>query len=527
MASQQILPNPYIGELRFMACDKFVTGWAQCDGSLLPIEGNEALFSLILTTYGGDGFTNFALPDLRSRFPISVGQEFSLGKYGGEEFVTLQVNQLPAHRHTVNSNKEGGSQDASGKFWGYCNVEPYTTAEAAFTMNPATLKSFGKGAAHENRIPFQAICYYIALVGEYPSPDGNNIASPYLSELRIFSFDIVPHGWTRCNGQLLPIDQNQALYSLLGAAYGGNDLTTFAVPDLQARVPMHTGFSMPRGVGAGEAEHILTLDEIPVHTHTALASSEPPTSPTPTNNFWVGELTLAPYGITNNNPPMSATALSSTGEGQSHTNMAPYTVLNICMATVGIYPQSNDNAPADSQGDNYLTEIRMFAGKVVPAAWTPCNGQILPISKNSDLFGLIGDRYGGNGETTVGLPNLQIRGAVGAGKPPNLTPYGTGEIGGMVTVTLTENETPAHTHAPNAFESGTGNTPTSDPNNAIWRIPGTDRGLNYYATAIGTPLSMNGNAIGRQGSGQPHNNLMPYTVFIFCIALQGTYPSEW
>jgi microcystin-dependent protein len=525
MSVQQVLPDPYIGEIRIFATPGPVKGWLLCDGSLLPIESNEALFSLIQTTYGGDGLTDFAIPDLQSRVPISVGEGYGLGRYGGEESVTLQVDQLPTHRHTVQSNNMGGLEDATNNFWGNSTNNVYAPAPGTATMNPATLASYGGGDGHENRIPFQAITYYIAIEGQYPSPDGIYIPPPYLAELRIFSFYFAPKGWIPCNGQLLPIHLNIALFSLVGTVYGGDGVVDFAAPNLQARVPMHAGPNMARGLGAGEAEHTLTLNEMPVHTHTALASSDTRNSTSPVNNFWAKLPAGTPYGNTNDNGPMAESALSLEGGGLSHNNMAPYAVLNICMATQGIFPEPGGDSPIpDSKADNYVSEIRMMAGKIVPAAWLPCNGQILSQSAYTSLFSLIIDIYGNTTNTTFVLPDLQARAAVSSGKPQNLTPYATGETGGLATVTLTEKGTPEHTHAPNTVAAGLNNQ--SDPKSMIWSDPGIRDPPAFYVTTMNNPVNLNRGAIGTQGGGQPHNNLMPFTVFVFCIAFNGTFPTR-
>src|SRR5207342_203313 len=107
------------------------------------------------------------------------------------------------------------------------------------------------------------------------------MAEPFLAEIRIMSFNFPPKGWAMCNGQLLPINQNQALFSLLGTTYGGNGQTTFALPDLRSRVPMHFGNSLTLGQAAGEEAHTLNINEMPTHTHTVKGSSDNPTAATP------------------------------------------------------------------------------------------------------------------------------------------------------------------------------------------------------------------------------------------------------
>ena len=165
------------------------------------------------------------------------------------------------------------------------------------------------------------------------------MSEPYLSEIKIFSFNLAPNGWARCNGQLLPINQNQALFSLLGTTYGGNGQTNFALPDLRGRVPMHFG-SHPMGERAGQESHTLTLNEMPAHTHQAVASSNGPTVKTVAGNFWASNTGFSPYGTTVDTA-LSPAALGNVGGSQPHNNMSPYLVLNMCIALQGVFPSRN------------------------------------------------------------------------------------------------------------------------------------------------------------------------------------------
>ena len=165
-------------------------------------------------------------------------------------------------------------------------------------------------------------------------------SEPFLGQITIYSFNFAPRGWAQCNGQFLPINQNQALFSLLGTTYGGNGQTTFALPNLQGRVPMYAGNGFVLGQTAGEAAHTLSIAEMPAHTHQAVGSSNPPNATTPANNFWASNTGFKPYAATPN-ATMSPNAVSSVGGSQSHNNQSPYLVLNMCIALVGIFPSRN------------------------------------------------------------------------------------------------------------------------------------------------------------------------------------------
>ena len=160
---------------------------------------------------------------------------------------------------------------------------------------------------------------------------------PFLSEIRIFAFNFPPKGWAFCNGQLLPINQNQALFALLGTTYGGDGATTFALPDLRGRAPIHHGSSFNLGQRGGEEAHTITMSEMAAHTHQTRASADAPTVGPPTNNFWASNTGFTPYGSTAN-IAMSPTCIGNVGGSQAHENRSPYLVLNFCIALQGIFP---------------------------------------------------------------------------------------------------------------------------------------------------------------------------------------------
>lgn len=167
------MAQPYIGEIRMFAGNFAPVGWAFCEGQILPIAGNETLFQLIGTTYGGDGQNTFGLPDLRGRIPIHQGNGHYLAEMGGVEAVTLTVSQIPRHNHTLmvaaGTGYVASPVDAlPARHRDYKNF--VNAAPAAQPMHPGTLLSAGGSQPHENRPPFLCVSFIISLFGIYPSP---------------------------------------------------------------------------------------------------------------------------------------------------------------------------------------------------------------------------------------------------------------------------------------------------------------------------------------------------------------------
>lgn len=166
------------------------------------------------------------------------------------------------------------------------------------------------------------------------------MAEPFLSEVRIFSFNFAPKGWALCNGQLLPINQNQALFSLLGTTYGGDGQVNFALPDLRGRVSMHVGNSHTLGERAGEQAHTLLAAELPAHAHAVNASTNTADQIYPPNNLWAAGGSGAGFHQATN-ATMNSGMVSSVGGSQAHLNMSPFLTLNFCIALQGIFPSRN------------------------------------------------------------------------------------------------------------------------------------------------------------------------------------------
>jgi microcystin-dependent protein len=166
------------------------------------------------------------------------------------------------------------------------------------------------------------------------------MAEPFLSEVRIMSFVFAPKGWALCNGQLLPINQNQALFSLLGTTFGGDGRVNFALPDLRGRVPIHVGSGHTLGERGGEQAHTLSIAEIPTHVHVANGTTNAADTNTPANNTLLGIINDA-YGDPANLQAMAASEITNTGGSQAHLNMQPFLTLSFCIALQGIFPSPN------------------------------------------------------------------------------------------------------------------------------------------------------------------------------------------
>jgi microcystin-dependent protein len=172
------------------------------------------------------------------------------------------------------------------------------------------------------------------------------MSDPFIGEIRLFGFNFAPQGWAQCNGQLLPISQNTALFSILGTTYGGDGRTTFGLPNLQGQTPLHTGqgpglSDRQLGESGGEPSVTLNVSEMPLHAHAVAASSTIADQSNPTNTVWATgaggrgqNFYTRGAGV-----PMSNQALGATGGNQPHNNLPPYLVLNFCICVSGVYPQ--------------------------------------------------------------------------------------------------------------------------------------------------------------------------------------------
>lgn len=501
--------DPYIGEIRLFAGNFAPRGWAFCHGQLLPISQYSALFSLLGTTYGGDGRTTFALPDLRGRVPIGEGSgpgltSRRLGVKLGEESVTLNNSQLPSHNHgnvdlDIEVNATGsvlGSNTTGDKSIpgntvvtkGIRNERIYSSNDGAsivemmkdaFSINESInieidTNSSGNNSAHNNMSPALTLNYIIALNGVYPSRDGGSAVDPILGEIKMFAFNFAPGGFAKCEGQLFQISQYDALFSLLGTIYGGDGETTFGLPDLRGRMPIGSGNGpglSNYGVGHGEGKETVALseNEMPSHSHNVVKQTvnipKRENLPISTNrgNSAVPEGNVLAVGSRNERIYTTAGSDTMMKDSSVHFEFDDVPDITRLTSQEGVGQSHNNMMPSlginyaialqglyPSQGggstDEYIGMINMFAFNFAPSGYANCEGQLLPINNYQSLFSILGTTYGGDGRTTLGLPELRGRVPIGEGTGPGLSTRRLGAKIGEESVALTTAQMPTHNH---------------------------------------------------------------------------------
>lgn len=338
---------PLIGQLKLLPYSFAPRGYADCNGQLLPIAQNTALFSILGTTYGGDGRTTFGLPDLQGRAPVHHAPATPIGQKGGAAEVALSVETMPSHSHPVMATDAPATQaTAAGNVLASQAArgpENYAPAGQTVDMNEHALTETGGGQAHDNMQPSLALRFVVATDGLYPSRNGGGAADdtePFVGEIRAFGFNFAPRGWALCDGQLLAIQQYQALYSLLGTAFGGDGRTTFALPDLRGRTAIGIDSVHALGAKAGSETVALTADQIPAHDHqTELAEGNA------SEGAAAGHMLASGASLYNSgayDTELAAEAVGApTPNGLAHDNMMPFQTVNFSICLNGIYPSRN------------------------------------------------------------------------------------------------------------------------------------------------------------------------------------------
>jgi microcystin-dependent protein len=377
------------------------------------------------------------------------------------------------------------------------------------------IKAISASVAHR-RVPKAVIawCFVLAALSLLWSTQCR-AQDVFLGEIRMIAASSAPTGWYFCQGQTLSIATNTALFSLLGTYYGGNGMTTFALPDLRSRVAVDdgqgTGLSSYSLGETGGAETVtLTVNQLPSHTHAVAVDLLPGTASSPIGALFAKYPGIPSYG-TNASVAMSSSVVTSTGGGQSHTNIQPYLAINYMIAYTGIFPQSSGST---STPDAYVGEIRLVAFGTTPAGWVDCDGQLLSVTTDSTLFHVIGTTYGGDGTTDFAVPDLRSRVPLCANTSGS---YTLGQSGGEESHTLTVSEMPEHMHSLEVSGS------VATISNPVGAVPARNAAadLMYGTTSGGT---MGSAFLSSTGGGQSHENRQPFLAVHFIICTSGVTP---
>jgi microcystin-dependent protein len=358
------------GEILLTAFDFAPRDYALCHGQLLPISSHSELFSLLGTTYGGDGRYTFALPDLRGRGPVSKdgnngGEASRIGDRYGTTTATFDV-QPPVHTHTGKIALGAPSGNQRNGAAAYLSAGPggelFTPTTVGATTDNGSIRCDPAGVANldpltiSNQEPSLALHYCICLNGDYPGRNGAEAVgilddmTPYLGTVQFFANNFVPRGYAPCYGQLMSIAQNAALYNLLGTAFGGDGRTTFALPDLRGCYPLGTDpgssserSSRPFASFAGQPSYTMTADHLPAHTHSgsvALGSGRS-VLPGGKGNYLDASVFQEIYRDQTQETVTAASGsvvLDSAGGGRPFSLQSPYLGLTAAIAVDGVYP---------------------------------------------------------------------------------------------------------------------------------------------------------------------------------------------
>ena len=256
------MSQPFLGEIKIISWNFAPKGWAFCNGQLLPINQNQALFSILGTTFGGDGRVNFGLPDFRGRIPTYVGDGLVLGQKGGEEFHTVTTTEMPTHNHfLLRQNAEPAASSAS--FRSTDSVGAQLRAELRVSPNAGQLTTINpidrdkrRRQHSRTRIASRSWCSISSLpfraFSRRETKGGKNMGEPFVGEIRMFGGTFAPAGWAMCQGQSMAISENDTLFNLIGTTYGGDGQETFNLPDLAGTLPG------ARGPGTGDLAELPT-----------------------------------------------------------------------------------------------------------------------------------------------------------------------------------------------------------------------------------------------------------------------------
>jgi microcystin-dependent protein len=390
-SSDDYAEPPFLGEVRLFAGNFAPAGWMFCQGQLLNITNYTALFSIIGSTFGLDSTNQFALPDTRARVLVTAGEpigmsEFYLGQQSGAA-QTVLGGAFPVHTHPL------------PPFYGNA------------VSGPAGNVSFPRA----NRSPYITLYSLVYMLGNFPD-SAQTTYEPFMGQITMFAGRFGFPNAGRTEGQVLAINNNTTLYSIIRTTFGGNGTTTFALPDLRGRVGMGSGpgpglTARTFGAQIGSETVVITTNQMASHQH-----------PLPSL------------------PPM-VWLTSAAGGNQPQPLIQPSLVVKFIISTNGEIP-----SPFVQATNKMIGQIQLYAGTNVPGGWMLCEGQTLNVASYPALFGVVSNFYGGDGVTTFSLPDLRGRIPVGAptGQP--------GATYGAESFVMSAAQLPPHTHSVPALD---------------------------------------------------------------------------
>lgn len=529
--------DQYIGEIRMFSYryqkEKFVD-WLPCEGQLLNVTEHQALFGLLGNTFGGDGITTFGIPDLRGRVVRGFSETYHFGSHFGQEKVALNLENMPRHNHLVRAcNVNGDRITPENSFFGIANeleVERlmYTGTNLPISIHPDTVAFSGEGHSHNNLQPFIALQFCIACNGDYPNDglkdEGVHMSKADVGEIRMFGGNFAPANWMLCEGQVLSISDHMELYAEIGITYGGDGVTTFALPDMRGRVPLNIGKGEGEshfynlGDRGGEERVELKVDELPKHKHDFRADTSKATESTPEGEKLSS---LEDFNLYLKQSPqvkvvaMADKSLSECGQSESHKNVQPSLCINFIICVKETTLASN----------HYIGEIRIFsfAESKTPRGWKACDGSLLEISEATALYSIIGNYYGGDGRVTVQLPDMRDR--IPMHKKENSY---VGHREGIDAIVLTMEQMPAHRHKLMAIDE-LADTHDGGSEYMLARANRTEsRNLRVFCTTGDNLVNFKEDTVTYVGGAKAdvvsHTNIQPSFALRYCIAVEGDYP---